>query len=152
MILTKKYESLEDTLLHLKMQVIDSLPFAQQIVPQFNSPEQLYDWMKKRRTYVKDPDGIELLQHMETFVTGSRLGIPWGGDCDCLTIAALAALEVSGLSPTYVILVGRKRDIPVHIYAGVEDNGEIVPFDLTNEYYGEERNTYKYQQILEFGL
>jgi hypothetical protein len=148
--LTKDYHSLEETLLCLKEQVVDSIPYAQQHIPKFNSPEEVYNWLKSRTTYVNDPHGIELLQSLPTLLSGSRLGVPGGGDCDCFTIAALAALAANGFTETYVILVGRSANVPVHIYAGVEEDGEIVPFDLTNEFYGEERTNYKYQQILPF--
>ncbi|SRR6266436_5652035 len=145
------YHSLEDTLLGLKQQVIDSMAFAKKNIPVFNSPEELYYWMRERTKYVKDPPGTELLQSLPTLVAGSRLGVPWGGDCDCFTIASLSALIANGFAPVYVILVGRQADAPVHIYAGVEDGG-IVPFDLTNEDYGYERTNYPYQQILPFRI
>lgn len=151
MIHEEPYVNLSRTLLLLKDQVIDSLPYVEKNIPKFSNPEELFYWLKKRTTYVDDPAGVELLQHVETLMTGSRLGIPGGGDCDCFTIASLAALHVNGFSPTYVILVGRRKSQAVHIYAGVEDDG-IVPFDLTNDEYGFERDEYKFQQILPFNI
>ncbi len=150
MILLKKYESLEDALLLLKKQVADSIPYAEENIPEFDDPEELFDWMKDRVTFINDPKGRELFQSMETFVEGSRMGVPWGGDCDCFTISALAALIVNSFAPVWVILVGREPDEAVHIYAGVGD--DAVPFDLTNDEFGYERDEYSYKQVLPFNL
>lgn len=149
--LVKDYHSLSDTLLALKRQVADSMSYAKKNIPSFSTPEELYYWMRGKVQYTSDPDGVELLQSLPTLVSGSRMGAPWAGDCDCFTIASLSALLANGFSPVYVILVGRRPDNAVHIYAGVEDGG-IVPFDLTNDEYGYERTNYTYQQILPFKL
>jgi len=148
--LLKEYQDLDDTLLLLKQQVADSLPYAEKIIPEFDHPEDLFDWMKSQVTYIADPKGIELLQSVKTFVKGTRTGTPYGGDCDCFTIFALAGLIVNDFLPCSVILVGREADVPVHIYAGVGD--DAVPFDLTNDEYGYEREEYSYKQVLEFNL
>lgn len=150
MILLKEYDSLEDTLLLLKQQVADSLHYARKIIPEFDDAEDLFYWMKERVVYVEDPKGIELLQSFKTFVKGSRTGVPWSGDCDCFTIAALSGLIVNDLVPCQVILVGRNSESPVHIYAGVGD--DAVPFDLTNEEFGYERDEYRFKQVLPFSL
>lgn len=149
--LVTPYISLEDTLLGLKRQVADSVSYAKDHIPSFNTPEELFYWLRSRVKYTSDPKGIELLQSARTLITGSRLGTPWAGDCDCFTILSLASLIANHFVPVYVILVGRQPNNAVHIYAGVEDGG-IVPFDLTNDEYGYERTNYTYQQILPFNL
>jgi len=152
MILLRQYIDLEDTLIHLKLQVEDSLPYAEKVIPKVGNPEELYYWLRQKVTYLDDPKTRELLMELKTFATGSRTGVPWGGDCDDFTIASLSGLIVNGFDPVYAILVGRKKHTAVHIYAGVEEDGEIVPFDLTNDEYGYERLDYKYQQILPFNI
>lgn len=150
MILNRDYISLEDCLLHLKIQVVESLAYVRKEFPAFTDADTMFAWLKERVTYLDDPEGVELLQMVPTLVAGTRTGKPWAGDCDCFTILSLSCLIVNGFTP-YVILTGRKKDVPVHIYAGVEDSTGIVPFDLTNDEYGIERK-YKYQQILPFKI
>jgi hypothetical protein len=151
MISVQDYVDLEHALLHMKHQVRDSLEDAKRLIPKFSEPEELYYWLRKKVTYVKDPDDRELFMTLGTFASGTRTGVPWGGDCDDFTIAAMSAFYANDFLPAYVILVGRSSGGPTHVYAGVDDGG-IVPFDLTNEDYGYERRTYKYQQILPFTL
>jgi len=132
--------------------------FARNNVPRFNSPGELFSWLKKRVTYLSDPsdksdrEPIELLMTMQTIMSGSRTLIPGAGDCDDFTIVSLASLLASGFRDVYVILVGRNKTYPVHIYAAVNDGGVITPFDLTNRNYGDERNNYSYKQVLKFNL
>lgn len=157
MILFREYDDLTDTLLHIKIQIQDSIQYAMDNVPRMDTPAELFSWLKKRTTYLSDPthkDGepIELLMTMQTMMSGSRTGIPGAGDCDDFTITSLACLIAQGFTDVYVILVGRKYSHPVHIYAAVKDEGTIIPFDLTNQQYGVERNNYKYKQTLKFGI
>lgn len=157
MISFKDYNGLADTLLNLKRQVIDSISFAQKVIPSVSTPEELFYFLKQHTIYRSDPkhtDGedIELLMTMQTLMNGSRTGTPGAGDCDDFTITSLASLIASGFKDVRVILVGRNFSHPVHIYAGVVENGTVIPFDLTNEQFGVERNNYKYRQILVFGL
>ena len=152
MILLRDYIDLEDTLIHMKYQVQDSIAYARKIIPKFNTPEELYYWLREKVQYMNDPKDRELLMSLQTFCDGTRTGTAWGGDCDDFTIASLSALHVNNFLPAYLILVGRKNIAPTHVYAGVKDGRGIVPFDLTNEDYGYERRNYKYQQILPFSL
>jgi len=148
--LTKPYDSLEDTLLMLKKQVRDSVPFAAKVLPAGRmTPEAIFRWLKSRVIYCNDPDGVELLQSMPTLLSyNNRHGVPGCGDCDCFTISALACLIAKGYGDSVgIYLVGRSKQAPVHIYAAIFHK----PFDLTNNNLGQERG-YPYKQYLDFRL
>lgn len=151
MILIKDYADLTDTLLHIKKQVIDSLDFANVWLPSIDDPAELFMYLKDRTTYISDPPGIELIMTMQTMISGSRTGIPGGGDCDDFTIAALASLYCIGFTDLRVVLAGRRRTLPVHIYCDVNDGTGWKAFDLTEDHYGQFR-PYPYYQNLTFSL
>jgi hypothetical protein len=95
-----------------------------------------------------DPQGTELLQSMPSmFSSKNKHGIYGAGDCDCIVIAALACLEVKNFKKKGIVLAGRSRTTPVHIYNYV--NG--VPMDLTNEHFNKERK-YAFRQWLPVNL
>lgn len=147
--LKKRYKSIDDTLSHIRLQVKESLPYAESLVPDME-PEELYYWLKDHTVYKNDPEGVELLQAMPTLFEGEYWGIPGAGDCDCFTIATLAALSVQSKQyPTWIKLVGRDKISPVHIYAGIDRGNQEVPLDLTNKRPGQERD-YKYEQKIYF--
>lgn len=152
MVFLKDYQDLTDTLLHLKIQVRDSLPFAAKVVPDVDTPEQLFYWLKDKVIYSRDPSTTELLMTMQTQFDGSRTGTPGAGDCDDFTITSLASLIAAGFNDVKVVLVGRSLENPVHIYAAVKFNGKLYWFDLTNSKFNYQRTNYKYQQILDFSL
>lgn len=143
MILKQKYKSLDETLGYLKIQVIDSIPYASQVCPKVKDPRELFRWLKSKVRYQNDPAGTELLQTMPTmFRNGGR------GDCDCFVITTLACLIVNGFTDIKIILVGRRRAFPVHIYTIVYEDGKRIVFDLTNKRYNYERPGYNYFQEL----
>jgi len=144
--LKKKYKDLDDTLFHLKLQVKHSLPFASIVVPEFSHPRELFDWLKKRVTYKNDPPETELLQSMQTLLSGNFWGIKGAGDCDCFTIATLASAIVNGWDNLYIVLVGRQKSHPVHIYTVIYWGGKRYVIDLTNKEFNQERDSYKYFQ------
>lgn len=152
MVLKTEYISLAHALIHLKKQVIESIPFARKHVPQMQNPEQLFYWLKQRVIYKRDPDEIELFMTMQTMFAGTRTGTPGAGDCDDFTITALACLIAKGFNNVQVILVGRSKSNPVHIYAGVVYNNKQYVFDLTNRSFNYERDNYKFKQVLQFKI
>lgn len=136
----------------LMQQVYDSLDYALNNCPETSSPERLFYVMRQSTQFKHDPPGTELIQEMPTFFSDfvHRTGIhyPAGhGDCDCFTVSALACLWANGFGPLAVVLKGRKKSAPSHIFPAVWNGQEWIAFDLTNKFYGEER-PYKYQQIL----
>ena len=141
------YDDINQVMSLIRDQIIDSLKYASYNCPKFRTPENLYKWLKRRVTYIKDPVGIELLQTMQTLFDANRHGIPGAGDCDCFTITAIACMKVQGWSRCRIYLAGRTRKVPVHIYAGVKFKGKELIFDLTNDKINEERK-YPYRQKL----
>lgn len=141
------YQNLNHALKLFRQQVSESIPYAQENFPALSSPQAVFNYLKPRTTYKKDPKGRELFQHLQTLMEGSRVGIPGAGDCDCFTIAALATLLANGFTDCGIVLVGRKPSPfpPVHIYAYVDDQGERKYLDLTNRMYNYERD-YLYKQ------
>lgn len=136
------YPGLTKTLKYLKIQAIESIPFAAEKCPMFTNPRDLFYWLKTWLRYENDPEKTELLQTMQTmWDNGGR------GDCDCFVITTIACLYVMGFPSTDVILVGRKPSNAVHIYTQVIYKGEPYILDLTNSLYDYERS-YPYKQVL----
>jgi hypothetical protein len=149
--LREKYTDIDRTLQALMMQVKESLPFAAEHFPNVSSPEQLFYDLKGLTLYRNDPPGVEFIQSMPTLFSDitHRSGIRYpvgAGDCDCFTVTALAILKANGYK-TAIVLRGRSKSAPVHIYPAVWNGSKWVPFDLTNKYYGHERR-YPYRQTL----
>lgn len=152
MIGVTKYKSLEHTLLGVKQQIKDSLPYARRNCSGFSSPESLFEWLKSNVTYKRDTTGRELVQTLPTLFERNVHGIPGAGDCDCFTVAGLSCLLANGFRDLYVVIAGRTANAPSHIYGAVKYRGKIFPFDLTNTYFGMERKTYGYKQTLPLRL
>ena len=149
----RQYTTLNDTLLDLKKQVRASYAFAKEFLPYgINTPRELFDYLKSITTYEPDPDKNEVLQRFQTLVGENNFhGTPGAGDCDCFTIAALASFHALGFKNPVIVLVGRNKKYPCHIYAGLEMPGhKYLPFDLTEGEIGHERY-YPYKQIIAFG-
>jgi hypothetical protein len=140
------YKDLNYTLKCIKIQIIDSIPFAAKMCPDFKSPEKIFNWLKGWTRYENDPKGVELLQTMQTlWAQGGK------GDCDCFVITTIACLLVCGFNNIKVALVGRTPTNAVHIYTVCTWNGKQYIMDLTNTYINQERY-YPYKQLLNFKL
>jgi hypothetical protein len=146
-----KYKNLNDTLHKLRSQVIDGLQYAAEEQPNFSSPEQMFNYYKLRTRYKKDPKGKELFQTLPTLMENNYHGVPGTGDCDCFTIAGLTSTLVKFDYPTGIVLVGRNKRIPVHIYQYIDTDDGRKYFDLTNKVYDYERY-YPYRQEIPFRL
>ena len=150
--LREPYKHIDRTVEMLREQVIESIPYAYAQCPKFRKPEQLFKWLKSQIRYKNDPPGYELIQSMDTLFTDwrHRSGIRYRvgeGDCDCFTVTALACMYVQGWDNFGIVLCGRSKKAPVHIYAYIKDENKIKPFDLTAPYYGVNR-PYKYIQLI----
>lgn len=145
------YPSLNESLKHLRIQVIDSLPYAVKHLPRFNSPEQIFKYCKNRYTYKNDPAGIELFQTVPTLLTDNEHGRSGEGDCDDATIFCLTMLLISGFTDCGIVLTGRNKLKPSHIYAYVNDNGQRKILDLTNKNFDQER-PYPFKQFIPFKI
>jgi hypothetical protein len=149
---TYRYKDLNDTLRKFRGQVIDGIDYAAEEVPRFSSPQQMFNWLKLRTQYKHDPKGRELFQTLPTLLgDDNRHGIPGAGDCDCFTIAGLTCALVNFDYPTGIVLVGRRKYKPVHIYQYIDTPDGRKYIDLTNKVYNYER-PYPYRQEIAFNL
>lgn len=154
------YKDLNHALKKMRVQILDGLEYAQTECPQFETPEQIFNWLKQRTVYKKDPKNRETFQTLETLLDPryNIHGISGAGDCDCFTIAALTLLTANGFyninsnNGSGIVLVGRNRFIPVHIYAYTIVNGKKEILDLTNQWFDYERENYNYKQEIPFKL
>jgi hypothetical protein len=145
------YRNLNHALKKLRAQVSESIPYAIESFPTLSSPQQIFNYLKPRLKYVKDPKGIELFQTLPTLLENNEHGQSGAGDCDCFTIAALATLLANGFLDCGIVLAGRNSLAPVHIYAYVDYNGSRKILDLTNRVYDYERD-YPYKQHIPFRI
>ena len=142
------YVDINHTLKGLKLQVIDSLEYAEKNFPLFRSPKTLFEYLKDRTTFQSDPKGVELLQSLQTLMRNGGKG-----DCDCFVIALLAVCWSQGeaFQDLFVMLAGRETEAPVHIYVKIIFEGEAYIMDLTEPSFNQER-PYKYTQQLKFKI
>jgi len=142
------YKDLTQVMQFMKIQILESVPFACQVCPDFSndSPEKLFNWLKNWVRYKNDPFGVELLQTMQTMY---RKG-GWG-DCDCFTISTIACMIACDYKHIDVVLVGRNRSNAVHIFTQCVINGKRYTFDLTNKHFNTERK-YPFKQTLRFKI
>ncbi len=141
------YQNINQVLKAMREQIIESLNYCIEELPQFDNPEQLFDFCKAITVYHKDPHGIELLQSVPTMLDNNYHGIAGAGDCDCFTILTIALCKAQAWNDNYIVLVGRKKVAPVHVYSAVRHNGKLYTLDLTNPYPNIERD-YPYRQFV----
>jgi hypothetical protein len=144
-VLTKQYKDINDTMKHLKVQIIDSIDYALKVTPKFKNPEELFYWLKKRTVYKNDFKNVELLQTMPTMFERNCHNISGAGDCDCFTITTVACMIAQNWDNIYIDLVGREKSNPVHIYSDIVWKGKRQVLDLTNKQFNFER-PYPYRQ------
>jgi hypothetical protein len=146
-VLIVPYTDINATMRGIRQQVIDSLEFCVNEMPRFDDPEQMFKALKNMVTYKNDPAGTELLQSVPTLFTNNYWGISGAGDCDCFSILVLAMCVAHGWNKQEIILAGRSKLMPVHIWTVVYVDGKRYSMDLTNAYCNIERN-YKFIQVL----
>ena len=148
--LKKRYTSLNDTLHYMRLQIAEGLPYAQTSCPVFNNAAELFYWLKIRVKYKHDPHEVELLQSLPTLLNADSnyWRTAGAGDCDCFVIAALTLFNTSDIKgKAWIKLAGRSKDYPVHIWCGIDQNGEELAIDLTEQKFNKERE-YPYIQKL----
>ena len=146
-VLIVPYTDINATMRGIRQQVIDSLEFCVNEMPSFDDPEQMFKALKNMVTYKNDPPGTELLQSVPTLFKNNYWGIPGAGDCDCFSILVLAMCVAHGWNKQEIILAGRNKLMPVHIWTVVYFEGKRYAMDLTNAYCNVERK-YKFIQVL----
>jgi len=123
----------------IRLQIIDSIPYAAENVPHFKNPEQLFNWLKLLVRYKNDPEGYEFIQSMPTLFSdfeheSGEVYKSGEGDCDCFTVATIAAMYVQGedwIKDFGFVLAGRSPNNPVHIYSYIKFKGKDYILDLT---------------------
>jgi transglutaminase-like putative cysteine protease len=146
-IITLPYTDINGTMKAIRTQVLDSLYFCKNSMPTFNNPEQMFNALREMIVYKNDPPGVELLQSVPTLFKNNYHGIPGAGDCDCFSILVLSMCAVHGWNDQKIVLAGRTKLAPVHIWTQVYYNGAWYDLDLTNKYFNTTRK-YKYLQFL----
>lgn len=144
-VLRVPYTDINATMEGIRTQVLDSLFYCKNEMPRFKDPESMFNNLRQMITYKNDPPGVELLQTVGTLFNDNYHGIPGAGDCDCFSILVLAMCAVHGWNDQRIILAGRTKLAPVHIWTQVKFNGVWYDMDLTQTYFNTSRK-YKYIQ------
>jgi hypothetical protein len=139
------YDDINQTLRGISTQINDSLDYCLNDMPSFKNPETMFNFLKLNTTYKNDPKGIELLQSVPTLFDNNFWGKPGAGDCDCFTILVCAMAWAQGWQDQEIVLAGRTKKNPTHIYSTITRNGKTDVLDLTEPYFNMERK-YKYKQ------
>lgn len=141
------YTDINATMRGIRTQVVDSLSFCVNEMPTFDNPEQMFKALRNMTTYKNDPPNVELIQSVPTLFNENYWGIRGAGDCDCFTVLVLSMCCAHGWNEQEIVLVGRSKLAPVHIWSTVKYNGKRYSMDLTNPYFNIERK-YKFIQRL----
>jgi hypothetical protein len=116
-------------------------------MPRYPDPQSMFYGLKQLIKYHNDPPGIELLQSVPTLFENNFWNEPGAGDCDCFSILILAMCAVHGWKDQRIVLCGRSKIAPVHIFTQVKVNGTWKTLDLTRPLYNTHR-PYKFYQHL----
>lgn len=144
------YPGLNESLKHLRVQVMESLPYVAKHTPRMTDPEQIFNFAKKRYRYKNDPPGVEFFQTVPTLLTENKFFGAGEGDCDDATIFILSLLIINQI-PCGIVLAGRNKYKPTHIYAYADENGERLNLDLTNKNFDQIR-PYPFKQFIPFKI
>lgn len=146
--LLTSYTDINATMRGIRTQVIDSLDFCVNEMPTFRDPEEMFKALKNIVVYKNDPDGTELLQTVPTLLTNNYWGINGAGDCDCFSILVLSMCCVHNWNDQQIVLAGRSKLAPVHIWTRVKWGKRWYEMDLTQPYFNTKRK-YKYYQYID---
>lgn len=144
-IIVVPYKDINQVLKGIRIQVIDSWEYCREQMPSFNNPENLFNVLKNLVTYKNDKKGVEQLQSVSTLFDNNIHGIPGAGDCDCFTILVLSMIWANDIGQQKIVLAGRTKEAPTHIWSKVKYNGEWYDLDLTQPLFNTTRE-YKYTQ------
>jgi hypothetical protein len=146
-ILTTPYTDINATMKGIHRQVVDSIDYVCDNFPKFSTPEQMFNHLKSMVTYHNDPPGVELLQSVQTLFENNYWKIPGAGDCDCFSILVLTCCICNGWNDQRIVLAGRSKLAPVHIWTEVKFDGKWYAMDLTQPFINSTRE-YKFYQHL----
>jgi hypothetical protein len=117
-------------------------------MPVYNNPKDMYYSLLPMIKYKNDPPGVELLQSVPTLFEQNFWGQSGAGDCDCFTILILSMCVVHGWNKQRIVLCGRSKLGPVHIFSEVFYNNRWHTLDLTRRLYNSHK-PYKFYQRIE---
>jgi hypothetical protein len=147
-VLLTPYTDINATMKGIRRQVIDSLDYCSNEMPTFSNPQEMFNTLKNMVTYHNDPQGIELLQSVPTLFEANYWGIRGAGDCDCFSILVLSMCAVHGWKNQQIVLAGRSKKAPVHIWTRVKFQNKWYDMDLTQPFFNSTR-PYKFYQYLD---
>jgi hypothetical protein len=147
-ILKTDYTDINATMRGIRTQVIDSLDYCCNNLSNFIDPEQMFYSLKSMVTYKNDPADTELLQSVPTLFEANYWGVPGAGDCDCFSILVLSTCIANKMNKQRIVLAGRSKIAPVHIWTEVNYKGKWYIMDLTQPIFNTARK-YKYYQYLD---
>jgi len=142
----EKYKDINHTLKGLRTQIIDSLDYCADCDFYYNDPRQMYYNLLPMIKYKNDPPGVELIQTVDTLLNRNYHGIPGAGDCDCFTVLTCAVACLNNWKQR-IVLCGRTKSGPVHIFSQVFWDGKWRTVDLTARLYDTHKK-YKFYQYL----
>jgi hypothetical protein len=131
------YKDINQTLNGIHRQVVDSLDYCANNMPIYPDPQSMFYGLKQLIKYHNDP----------TLFENNWWGIPGAGDCDCFSILVLSMACVHNFGPQRIVLCGRSRIAPVHIFTQLKVNGDWKTLDLTRPLYNTHK-PYKFYQHL----
>jgi hypothetical protein len=141
------YKDINQTLKGIHTQVCDSLDYCSNKMPVYSDPINMFYSLRQMVQYHSDPPGTELLQTVPTLFENNYWKMPGAGDCDCFSILILAMCCVHGWHKQRIVLCGRSKRAPVHIFTQVFYNNEWITLDLTRPLHNSHRK-YKFYQFL----
>jgi hypothetical protein len=147
MVSDQPLKNIDQVLEGIRIQIIDSYNYCYENFSGYDNAEQLFNALKPIIRFKHDPHKIELVQTAETLLEANKHGKSGLGDCDCFTVLAIACFVVNGWLECDIVLTGRSKTYPVHIYTQVNDGYGMKVFDLTNGYIDVERE-YPMKQVL----
>jgi hypothetical protein len=147
-ILITPYTDINATMRGIRAQIIDSIDFCINEMPSFNNVETMFKTLKSLTTYKNDPEGVELLQSVPTLIKNNYWGFSGYGDCDCFSILALSMFVANGFNKKRIVLAGRNKLSPSHIWVMVKVRNKWYDFDLTEPVFNKRRE-YKFIQYLD---
>lgn len=139
MVSKERLKNINQVLSGVRQQIIDSVQYCIDNFSGYSNAEQLFQALKSCTTFQHDPPRTELIQTAQTLFENNHLGGSGHGDCDDFTVLACACFIANGWSKFDIVLAGRSKVYPVHIYTTVNDGTGWKVFDLTNAYINQER-------------
>ena len=142
------YDNIDQTLKGIHRQVCDSLDYCANNMPVYSDPVTMFYGLKPLIKYHNDPPGVELLQSVPTLFENNYWNESGAGDCDCFSILVLSMACVHNFGPQRIVLCGRSKLAPVHIFTQVYYKGRWITLDLTRPLVNSHR-PYKFYQLLD---